>query len=236
MPTEHKITTYTFEELPDKGKPAQNVGTPQFIPAGTAPKERAREWYRQGFWEAWGPQQITDLLQTELSERGLDGLVNDGSPSWSLYTQGSGVAFSGTIDLDAIKPIQGDGQESDETHIEKIKAAMRGVSADDLKVTVTHDSSYTHAHSFDVEVDCYNDHDECPLCSLEGEDGLALATAVTEWLIALSHYLYDLAEKEAEYQESDEQIAESCDANGWLFDATGRPVHHLIDDEEDAHV
>lgn len=202
---EGRVKAFRFDELEGKAR------------------ERARDWYIQGEWESgFGQARITEMFETELEQRGLGGL----KPSWSLgYCQGDGVAFEGSIDLADITHIVGDGQEEDEKHIAAIRAALGAADPQEVGVKVQNDGRYSHAYSFSVEVEDYN-------YEYEGRDELdaeVLAEAILEWLRHLSRYFEKMGYSDIEYIESDQQVAESMEANEYLFSETGEPIHHLLE-------
>lgn len=229
MPESARVQVFTLDELSDESTPGRKLENGGYVMGSPSPKSRAMQWVLDGVRD-FSSEQINETIEQELNERGLDGLVNSGSPVWALDTQGSGVAFSGHVDLEGIKPIEGDGAEIDIRGIAAIREAMIPFRPDQLKVTVTHDSHYTHSNSFDVETYHYCDHpDDCDAdaASQVEED---VSAAVLAWLQDLSRYLYDIAQKEVEYLEGEEHLKETAEANEYRFNKYGEPVHHILED------
>ena len=241
------VKTFTFEELSEEAPPHR----PRFV-SSPSPKDRARQWLQEGAWMTC-EYTLPDLFETELSERGLSGLTTLYDLS---YSQGSGVAFEGSLTVSEIKPIVGTGEEDDRGHIERIRSILgaikaigmtasgeiipdsESVAADAFVKIKNFDNHYTHSRTFGIDwedswrrVEVYDSENE--VIDITEEQDKALAEAIIEWLRDLSHSFEKMGYAEIEYQSSDESFAETCEANGYLFSEQGEPIHHLIEEEQE---
>lgn len=202
MPKAQEIQTYDFQELEGKAK------------------QRAVDWLAELVSEDI-VDRVSDLFQTELSQRGLDTL----KAHWSLnHVQGDGVWFSGMVDLATIEAIQGEeghgDQQADEGNIEAIRKAADG---HELSVSVRFED-YRSRMEATVEHLCYGD------CDANRAEAAELNTrdAVEEWLKDLAYRFARMGYAEADYVEEEDYLAEIAEANEYLFDKEGRPIHHLL--------
>ena len=175
-----------------------------------AAKDRARSWMADG---SFAVEIVSEMFDTELEQRGLSDLKVE---EWCLgHVQGDGVTFKGSIDLGGIEAIQGNeghgDQAADEAHIAAIKAIIGNEDAGDFSVGVEENRA---------DCDYYG----------ETFDRLEeLDEAVTAWVEDLARRFARMGYAEIDYQDSEENLNELADANGYLFDRTGRPIHHLIE-------
>lgn len=226
MPSDAKIQVFKFQELSEE-KPNGYYGL--------SPKERAREWVAEANCDS---DRISDMFNTELFERGLRDQANDAylDAHFSLgYSQGDGVAFEGTVTYKPgmVKaPVTG---EPDPT--------FPDIPAGTWFKLYSIDNHYTHWNTFGVEIELPEsdlseiDDGECPKCgerfTTHNDDGSCVAVmeledALLEYFQALSKEFERMGYAEIEYQSSDEACIDACEANEWVFDVFGRPVHHLV--------
>lgn len=185
MPT--TVEAYTFAELTDEKA-----------------KERAREWMREAnSGDSWVADDITECMKERLAEEGLPTDVQ-----WSLYTQGSGVAFEGTVDL--------------KKYTDYHKLRGWGPLEDFYGVRIKDEGNHYH-HERTMRVDL-EDHgnDEQSEAFWAKQFDQKLEEHIKDRIVEVSIELRDMAEREYEYRDSDEVIDEDLKANEYLFTAEGR--------------
>jgi hypothetical protein len=188
MPT--TIEAYTFAELTDEKA-----------------KEKARAWMRESNNEdSWVAEQISESMKERLAEEGLPEDVQ-----WSLYSQGSGVAFDGPVDL--LKY----------TTFHKLRewGAVEEFYGVRIKDEGTH---YHHERTMSVELEEFDNYstDGHPQAFWVTQFGTKLEEHLKERIVAVSLELREMAENEYEYRDSNECIDADLEANEYLFTTEGR--------------
>lgn len=206
MPIEKKIKLFRYDELSDRAK------------------ERAREWYLSGIY--WPDEMASTIeLWRELAEK--LGFEVESGPWWDLYRGifeiGRGSFYRPSdSDLDALAKEW--GEEATDVHalISEVRAIRPFMSASisDGRVLDV-DGGEDHLEEPDVdypgeEWDVYYDLVE----KIEKEE----RSNIEEALLSLQHLGLKWLRAEEEYLESEEAIAETMEANEWLFHEDGSPA------------
>lgn len=205
-------------------------------------QERARISYRMADSGAIEGEFIDEVFKDSLAEKGLP----NGDVEYSLsYSQGDGVAFYGRVETSQKLLDKLDLTDDSRMFIEQAQARGWTVDADIVRNQwATH---YAHWNTMDVELDV--DHAEDVAEDLfsddlsEFEDGgddyadaLAQFTdlieqAYNELGISLSDYIKEVScelEEDGyllcDYYESDEYIAETLEANDYVYNEEGEQV------------
>lgn len=177
---------------------------------------KAREWWVDLDNAYFDSSLITELYQRELEELGYP----TDNIEWSLgYSQGDGMAFYGTIDLDAW------------TKATKTRSKFKALRDKDGRWMVSAELSknsygwhYSHWNTMDVEVQWTpEDYSKDPTAK-QSEAMNALYAALKEHVQDTSRRLERLGYDEIEYQQSDEVVAETLIVNEYEFTEDGKPV------------
>jgi hypothetical protein len=111
-------------------------------------RKKVLDRWRYDLWDDNDAQFLTETFQEILEERGM------ASPKvyWSLSScQGDGVAWEGSLDLEAFFKWVFSGEKLAKPYV---RAAKRFVILQDvLSVRVVHESRYYHAHSMHLEIE-----------------------------------------------------------------------------------
>jgi hypothetical protein len=196
---------FTFDELSDEAK------------------EKARDWFREGvsqeaFWaesviEDFG--RICDLIGITLDTRPvtlMSGNTRHDPAVWySLgYTQSDFAAFDGRYSYckGAAKKLRAYAPEDQKLHA--IADALQGIQA---RYAYGVTATIKHSDYYGLQVEAYrrNDHE------LTVEDHEELTNAFK----SLCRWLYEMLQKEYEYQTSDEQLDDGIRANEYTFTESG---------------
>jgi hydroxyacyl-ACP dehydratase HTD2-like protein with hotdog domain len=202
-----KVNLYSVNELTGKAKD-------KAIEAG-------REWHNATFDSAEMTEQLKEYAHEKHGVKADD--VN-----WSIsFSQGDGVAFYGTIDLDElakkhenVKKLVDAAAEIDVTlSVTSEGRNNRYHHWNSMSVTAEHDTGYRYSERF-------ADDDETPL--MEKADKLAteLQEAVAEILKAASRDTHSWGEKCVLADSEDSAIVELLEENEWEFDVNGKPFGH----------
>jgi hypothetical protein len=206
MPKTITKTVYFFKELDDQAK------------------ERARDWFREvsagdndfADYVIEDAATIADMLGIDLRQRPVK-LMNGSTryePAiyWSGFSsQGDGASFEGrySFKADCLATVSAHAPQDETLH------AIARVLQDngrDLVATVKHVGRYYHENSMSIDV--ATDEDEAALPEA--------ADAVTEALRDFARWIYKQLESEYEFQNSNEQVDESINANEYTFTENGR--------------
>lgn len=202
-----KVNLYSVNELTGKARD-------KAIEAG-------REWHNATF--------DSDDMTTQLTEYAHEKHgVKSTECNWSIsFSQGDGVAFYGTIDLDELA----------KKH-ENVKKIIDAAAEIDVTLSVTSEgrnSRYHHWNSMTVSAehdtgyrysDKYRDEDEGPLEDKADKLANELQEAVADILKAASRDTHSWGEKCVLADSEDDSIVELLEANEWEFDVNGKPFGH----------
>lgn len=191
------IQVFTFEQLSDEAPRREG-----FTAGATSPKERAR--YTVGAWiQEYRNEGLNDLFSLDLAEYGFP--VD--SIEWSLgYSQGDGVAFYGTVDVEVYCRHEG------------ILRRMRPLLAADVDVAIRrNDYGHHYSHWNTMSVDVEYAGTETPRRDALVEE---LAVRLGEDAKNVSRELERMGY--AELDVTDEMIAEECEDNETRFLVDGK--------------
>ena len=199
-------------------------------------KKRALEAAREYFaWHDTDSQNLSDFFKERLDEVGLP---ND-KVWWDLgYSQGSGVSFYGTVDLDeylkknGLVEQYGDLAEVADVRIEGENHRFRGPKSMDVEVELTTNEEDVYRAKYGKDLEERRRRSLKDWRPHEGPDPWVLASAelkrletLTERLKAhLEDHVEDMAREfakagyaEIEYQGSEENLVDLIEANEWEF-------------------
>lgn len=174
-----------------------------------AAQEKAHEAWANEIYECgWVSESINDTFHYYLEERGMPTDDLEWSLSWS---QGDGVAFYGTIDIE--KYLRFTKQWSKFSHLWR----SFDISASSSRNSWAH--HYSHYNTMTVDLEPYYDKDptEKQAALIKELDDL-LSEAVKD----ISHELEKMGYAEIEYQTSFEAFKDSCEANEYEFTEEGK--------------
>jgi hypothetical protein len=193
------VETFTFDELSDKAK------------------EVARTWYREVNYDD------SSILQ-ESFEQDLENFFFFPMENvyFSLgYCQGDGVAFTGTIDFDALMKWKG-GEPGLLKSRKHIRQLIRKLHRADVYIygKVTHFGHYYHWNSMNVTIDAES---QIGVLTPKQEEWVdEIKGAIAELCKELSKKLEKIGYNEIEYQNSDEVVDENIMANEYKFTKEGK--------------
>lgn len=193
-------------------------------------KERARDWYREAsdgdnFWA----EAVEDHFHEALLALGFDTMKRDWS--WSgFWSQGDGAGFGGEWRAGDFAPgklladrpatyVDNDGKEQrclSNTRLHELAAVLASCKADGLvygRVELSHQSHFMRFGAAETANPETDDNEDAPA---------ELANRFIEAARDLARMFYRDLEAEYEYQNSDEQVAEAIEANGYEFTVDGR--------------
>lgn len=216
MPRTIEKTVYKYSELEGRAK------------------ERARDWYLQGFDFSFSAESLLDDFKATAAKLGVDLTLDRNSRKLAVYwsiggSQGDGASYSGTwrasaLDVAAVAAewpatwTDAVGQVYENKH----GVELARIAGELQKAALMAPTAYAHvenshrSHFLTVSV-----HAE----DTEGDDVDAdndLSDIVTEALRDLATWLHGLLEADYEYQTSEEAVAESMEANDYEFEEPGR--------------
>lgn len=215
MPREHTVTLYQYSELSEEAQ------------------EKAREWWRELeaqsgdlFWS----DSVTDDFKTVAKACGFE-LDAKHPVSWSgFYSQGDGAAFTGSwaserVDIAAtladrpatytdddgkVQPCEGNAE------LAVILQAFASLAAERPTSYGSAEASH-RGYNMATDWDCAEGGD-----TLTAQQHTDCANQFEELCRDLAHYFYRSLEREYEYANSDEQVAETLIANEYEFTIDGR--------------
>ena len=196
--TTKTIECYKYSELSDKAK------------------EKARDWYRaatdcDSFWQECvleDAKSVGELLGIDFAKCGKKPVIY----YRGFWSQGDGACFEGTWRYSAgcVKAVKDYAPQDEELH--RIAKALRDASRKvfyKARAEVDHTGWYYHENSVSISV--YSDERDV---SLAKDD---IAEALRDFMC----WIYRQLEKEWDYQNSDEHVAEVIEINEYDFDADG---------------
>jgi hypothetical protein len=206
-------TVYKYEELSDRAK------------------DRARQWYREA---SEGDDLETDymfndfericsMLGVTLRQQPVKlcggGTRYDPVIYYSgFYSQGDGACFEGSYEYakGAVAAIKAYAPQDGELH--RIAAELATIQRRNFYQLVAHTNHRgRYYHSSSMLADVARDSPTYQDMTEDAED------TVTQCMRDLADWLYTSLEKEYEYQNSDEMVAENIVANEYEFTAEGNP-------------
>lgn len=184
-------------------------------------KEAARNWWREGGLNyEWWDSTIDDFRTIA----GLMGITIDHKEIFfsGFWSQGNGASFYGEYAYrqGAAKSVREHAPQDEELHriADTLQAIQRRYF---YQLSATVRRAYgagNYCHENTVEVTVSDRHGE-----LDGIEAADTIDAVTEALRDLMRWLYRTLEKEYEFLNSDEQVAETIEANEYEFTENGEP-------------
>lgn len=193
------VETFTFDELSDKAK------------------EVARKWYKEcGYGD---PEHIQEMFEQDLENFFFFPMEN---VYFCLgYCQGDGVAFTGTIDFDALMKWKG-GEPGLLKNRAYIRQLIRKLSRSNVYLSgkVTHFGHYYHWNSMDVKVE--GENQTGPLTEKQETWIGELTNCLQDLVKELSKKLEKIGYEEIEYQDSDEVVDDNIRANEYKFTKEGK--------------
>lgn len=207
MTTNVTVKAYRFEELSDKGK------------------EKVVSWLNDGVMDTDSYECEVDNTKDDLKELGYE----DIDIKWSgFYSQGDGAAI--TCNTDVV------------TFIKRNKWAKKYASLyywaqkEKMYIGVKQQSysRYNHENTLyseyeSAEDDLYGYEESGFNVSPKAFEQLkSCAADFLEEVKTKSQELFSRLQKECDYHYSEEYIKDMCDANEYIFDEYGKPIHHII--------
>ncbi len=204
MPVQITKTLYYYNDLDEKGA------------------EKAREWYRNmsngdDFWSECvieDAANMADILGIDLRTRGKRPAIY-----WSgFWSQGDGACFEGTYKYGkkSTKKIRKVAPQDEELH--KIADRLQFTQKRffyQLVARVNHRGRYYHEHCTDIEVGL----DDLYEYNLELDE--EACEEIRDCLREFMRWIYKSLEKEYEWVNSDEVVAEAIELNEYTFDEEG---------------
>lgn len=183
----------------------------QYAELNDAAKEKAREWYRSG------DNFQSDFVIDDAKEVGaIIGLDIDDVFFTGFSSQGDGACFTGSYRYakNAPKRIREYAPQDSELHriADELQAVQKRYFYK-LESKATHSGHYYHAYCMNVET--YHGDDQYRDIGDAEND-------VKELLRDFANWIYSQLEKEYDYQNSDEAVAENIIANEYAFTETGK--------------
>lgn len=189
------VAVYTYNEL-----------TP-------AAQEKAREWYREASQgdDWWSQQVIEDAQQCALCM----GLTVDKVYFSGFSSQGDGACFDGSWRADKVIPCTVVKHAPLDKELHRIAAEFERIAKllPDASFKVKHDGRYYHRYETEFDVS-WGDAAEDELRQTYEEELVEAARDFMQWI-------YRQLEKQWDYVNSDEAVAESIEANGYTFTTEG---------------
>lgn len=195
-------------------------------------KERAREWWRQGF--EFDAESIIEDAATVADLFGLDIRQTrkqraDGSHTyeptvyWSgFHSQGDGASFVGEYKYKkgAPKAVKEYAPKDEALHriVNRLLAIQRKHFYK-LRAEVKQSGRYSHSHTMSVQLSL----DSTYPINLPRDLWHGTEDAVLKCMRDFADWIYRNLEREYEYQTSDEAVDGSIAANEYEFDEKGRP-------------
>lgn len=175
-----------------------------------AKKRALEEWQRLSD-EHFDASSLTESFAYRLEELGLP----HDKIGWRLSSsQGDGVAFYGKIDLEE--------HLKKNSLVKKYQVLAGLIDGGDLAVKIEKNRSlhmYDHYNTMDLEMDISRD-----LSPAEEKKVKELEEEIQEQIVAVSRQLEKVGYDEIEYQNSDEYLTESIEANDLEFDVSGNQI------------
>ena len=189
-----KIPVYEFKELNDTAK------------------DKVREWHSQivsGY--NWWDYVVEEWVE-KLKEKGINTDIKQVEFS-GFASQGDGASFTGTIDVPKFMLAHGLVGEFLPIYAEAVSADSN-VWAKLVRI----DRHYCHSRTVDIE------SSEMTVDIESSEEIYYLEQNILGMCREYMNELYKELQNEWEHRGSDESIIEDCEANNWMFDASGRVV------------
>jgi hypothetical protein len=223
-----QVKLYTYSELSDKAK------------------ERARDWYREvGAGDPFYIEHVTEDFHETLKALGFDVMQRRGNyldprdpravrstVEWSGFSsQGDGASFSGTwraSDCDPVALLEDRPQvfatPNGENATSKENVELHRITSEILeckKAGLSHACIESRRFHMSLNGTGWDDQPDTATAD-EWEDHCEVTEArFIEACRDLAHAFYKALEAEYEYQNADEQVAESIEANGYEFTEDG---------------
>ena len=187
------ITVYTIDELSPEAK------------------QKAIEKIRGFLRETFEPSDLTQWFDFELLEKGLPNL----ECCWSLsYCQGDGVAFYGTVDIDALLHCEA----CKEIHPEL--RYLREVNEPSIKIGCNN-RRYTHCNTMYVDIDVEDYYDDRPQVNNFVEERIeTVKDFLSEYVKEVSKELEKIGYEYIEGSTNEEQALEYAQDLHFLKDGT----------------
>lgn len=209
---------------------AKTVNLYEFNELSDEAKENAREWYRNGnlddeWWDC-----TFDDFHTIASALGFTIGARRNSKHPTIYfsgfwSQGDGACFEGTwkasdYNNERLVGHLGDLDKHPDAELVRISKAFRELSSTNpnLYGSIKHTGRYCHSHSVSISCEEWmetEDGDE-DTCTAETEEYF------TELSRDLMDWFYKRLKEEYTWLQSDEQVDESIQCNGYTFTVDGK--------------
>jgi hypothetical protein len=218
----------------------KTIETFKYSELSDAAKAKARDWFREAsigdnyFAGAVieDAETIGKLMGLTIAERTYKtvGGKTGTEPAvwWSLHVQGSGASFDGTWRAASVKPGGVKDYAGQDAELHRIAAEFERIAAQYPEASFTVKTGWD-AHSRAAEFDCdpgdYEDHCE-KLPDTQGPceawEAAFPEEALTEAARDFMDWIYRQLNKEYDYRQSDEVVAEDIEANEYDFTADGK--------------
>lgn len=189
----------------------------EFAELSDAAKEKAREWWRDGYDFRDDADYTIEDWTAIVSKLGLNVDQTYYSGFWS---QGDGASFTGDwyatgVDLAALEAEYPRTPGNEWIHNLAATAVRIAEEYSGLRVLVTRSGNYCHEYTMDFDAEWADgDYDrELPDMGRDGE--------VAVMLRDMARALYRQLKAACEWAQADEQVDENIHANGYTFTETG---------------
>ena len=195
----------------------QTIECYQYAELDDAAKEKARDWYRtategDSFWSETVLEDATTIGEI----LGIDFEDRNGKPNIffsGFYSQGDGACFEGywSYKPGMVKTITKDYPEDKELHrIAKELSKLARRTFFTVSARVKHSGHYYHSGCMSVES--------------QNDKGPDVEKDVYQVLRDFADWIYKSLEMEWDYQNSDDQVAETIEANEYEFTKEGERI------------
>jgi hypothetical protein len=171
-------------------------------------KAKARDWFREA---SAGDNHWADSVEEDFRQLATMCGFSVKDVRWSgFWSQGDGASFTGAWSALAVNPKALKGYAPKDEGLHEIVGGLATVARDHREATATlsiRDHHYCHPNTIGFKLD-----DICDGHAIDDFKG---------WTRALMNWLYRTLEKQYEYENSDECVAENIQLNDYAFTAEG---------------
>lgn len=187
-------------------------------------KEKVKTWLNDGWYE---DNFTVENFQEELKALGYEGIDIQYS---GFYSQGDGASIACSVDLIAFLK----RNRLSKRYASLLYWLRRGGWTNFLTISRRHWGNYVHHNLLYADSSDILDNLNYENASGKAIDQLEdISKLVLEEVQEKSLELYQQLQAEYEWHFTDEYMTDMCQANGYLFDEYGNPVHHLMEDVEE---
>lgn len=183
-----------------------------------AAQEKAREWFREGSAGGnWWVESVDEDAQTCLR---LIGFTID-NIYWSGFSsQGDGACFVGRWEADKVKAGKLQEHAPQDYELHRLARIVEAIAKEfpHASFTVRHVGHYHHEHSTSFDVSIVDENDD----EIETEAATKAEKDLIEASRDAMRWIYRQLQRECDYQNSDDTVAENIRANEYNFTEDGK--------------